>query len=148
MKVSGGQLCARARFWASLRTDGELSELEGALLDAHLEHCDECRTVADGFAGTAMMLRTAQPDRIVPVAVDIPRAPRRLPALIAVAAVLLLGLVAGSVVRGQVVNEAVSAPRVIAIVASSETPDEFRQLRRAALLNARKVPRDIVAQPV
>ena len=36
MQTPGGQLCARARFWVSLRVDGELSELEGALLDAHL----------------------------------------------------------------------------------------------------------------
>ena len=27
--------CERARFWASLRADGELSELESALLHAH-----------------------------------------------------------------------------------------------------------------
>jgi hypothetical protein len=148
MNVSGGQLCARARFWASLRVDGELSELEGALLDAHLARCEECRVVAQGFAGAATMLRAAQPARLVPVAVDIPRSPRRLLGLVAVAAVLLLGVIGGSLVRGQVANDAASAPRVIAIVASSETPDEFRQLRRAALLNARKVPRDIVAEPV
>jgi uncharacterized membrane protein len=104
--------------------------------------------VAQGFAGAATMLRAAQPARLVPVAVDIPRSPRRLLGLVAVAAVLLLGVIGGSLVRGQVANDAASAPRVIAIVASSETPDEFRQLRRAALLNARKVPRDIVAEPV
>jgi predicted anti-sigma-YlaC factor YlaD len=35
--------CERARQWASLRADGELSEFEGLLLAAHLGRCAECR---------------------------------------------------------------------------------------------------------
>ncbi len=38
--------CERARRWVSLRLDGELSELERRLLDAHLERCAAC----SGFA--------------------------------------------------------------------------------------------------
>ncbi|MDX6476048.1 MAG: putative zinc-finger, partial [Gaiellaceae bacterium] len=121
MEVSGGQLCARARFWASLRLDGELSELEGALLDAHLARCDECRVVAEGFGAAAIALRTAPPARLAPVNLDVARSPRRLLATIGVAAVLLVGVIAGSLVRGQVSHDAASAPRAVAVIASLET---------------------------
>jgi predicted anti-sigma-YlaC factor YlaD len=39
---SGDSKCDRARDWASLELDGELSELERALLGAHLRRCEEC----------------------------------------------------------------------------------------------------------
>jgi predicted anti-sigma-YlaC factor YlaD len=150
MDVSKGQLCARARFWASLRIDGELSELEGALLDAHLARCDGCRTVAEGFGGAAQLLRATPPARVDPVAVHVSQSPRRLFATIAVAALLLVGVVAGSLVRGQVSHQAAPAPRAVAVVATSETPDQLRRLRRTTLLNTntRKVPRDVGAEPV
>jgi predicted anti-sigma-YlaC factor YlaD len=57
MNAAGGQLCARARFWVSLRIDGELSQLEGALLDAHLVRCPDCREFAAGAEFTASKLR-------------------------------------------------------------------------------------------
>jgi hypothetical protein len=34
------------------------------------------------------------------------------------------------------------------VVASFETPDQLRQLRRTALLNQRHIPREIAAEPV
>ena len=148
MEVSGGQLCARARFWASLRIDGELSELEGALLDAHLARCAECSALAEGFSSSTALLRSAPLERVAPVATDLPRSPRRVLALIAVAAVLVLGVITGGVVRGQVSHDAVRAPRAVAAVASFETPDQLRALRRTTLLNARRLPRDLVAEPV
>jgi predicted anti-sigma-YlaC factor YlaD len=141
-------LCERAHFWTSLRLDGELSELEGALLDAHLARCAGCRAVADGFAASTTALRSAPPERVAPVALDLPRSPRRVLATIAVAAVLVLGVIAGGVVRGQVSQDAASAPRVIAVVAGFETADQIRRLRRTTLLNTRKLPRDIAAEPV
>lgn len=148
MEVPGGQLCARARFWASLRIDGELSELEGALLDAHLARCADCRAVADGFGGLTTALRAAPLERVAPVALAVPRPSRRLLGSVAVAVVLIAGVVAGGLVRGQVSHDAVSVPRAAAIIASFETPDQIRRLRRTTLLNARKLPRDLVAEPV
>jgi len=149
MEVPTGQLCARARFWASLRVDGELSELEGALLDAHLERCDGCRAVAESFETAATMLRAAQPAQVAPLVVAVPRSPRRLVTSIAVAAVLILGLVAGSLVRGEVSRDTAAIPHAVAVVATSETPNELRRLRRTTLLNTRKLPREISAeQPV
>jgi anti-sigma factor RsiW len=41
---SGG--CERARRWAALAPDGELSEIERRLLDAHLGRCPACATFA------------------------------------------------------------------------------------------------------
>jgi len=149
MQVSGGQLCERARFWVSLRIDGELSELEGALLDAHLARCGACRAVADGFDGAAVLLRsTAQEPLPAPVTIGARRTPRRVLATVSVAALLVLGIVAGSVVRGEVSPNAASKPHVVAAVASMETPDQLRRLRRTTLLNTRKIPRDISVEPV
>jgi predicted anti-sigma-YlaC factor YlaD len=56
--------CERARAWASLRADGELSELESALLDAHLARCASCRSFARGAVEVASALRTARPVRV------------------------------------------------------------------------------------
>jgi len=142
-----GHLCERARFWASLRLDGELSELEGALLDAHLARCAGCREVTDGFAASTAAVRSAPLERLAPVAIDVPRSSRRLLATIAVAAVLVLGVIAGGLARGQV-SHGSPAPRAVAVVASFETPDQIRTLRRAALLNTRPLPRDLSAEPV
>jgi predicted anti-sigma-YlaC factor YlaD len=38
--------CERARSWASLGLDGELSEVESALLSAHVGRCAECAEFA------------------------------------------------------------------------------------------------------
>jgi predicted anti-sigma-YlaC factor YlaD len=142
-----GHLCDRARFWASLRLDGELSELEGALLDAHLARCAGCRALADGFVASTATLRSAPLEGVAPVAVDAPRSPRRLLATVAVVAVLVLGVIAGGLVRGEV-SHGSPAPRAVAVVASFETPDQIRTLRRAALLNTRPLPHDLPAEPV
>ncbi len=142
-----GHLCERARFWASLRLDGELSEIESALLDAHLARCAGCRELAGGFEASTAALRSAPLARIAPIAVDLPRAPHRLLASIAVAAVIVVGVVAGGLVRGQVSHNA-ATPRAVAVVASFETPDQLRTLRRSALLNTRQLPRDVNVEPV
>jgi predicted anti-sigma-YlaC factor YlaD len=59
-----GQTCERARAWASLRLDEELSELESALLDAHLEHCAACSDFAATAEGATLELRTASVERL------------------------------------------------------------------------------------
>src|SRR5215468_9567512 len=89
MQPAGGQLCARARFWVSLRVDGELSELEGALLDAHLGRCADCAEFATGAAVSTDWLRSARLDRPAPFTVAIPKAPRQAIAGVVAAAALL-----------------------------------------------------------
>jgi anti-sigma factor RsiW len=143
-----GHLCERARFWASLRLDGELSELEGALLDAHLTRCAGCRAIAQGFDASTAALRSAPLEQHAPIVVELPKSPRRLLATVAVAAVLVLGVITGGIVRDQVSHNASPAPHIVAVVASLETPDQIRRLRRTTLLNTRKLPREIAAEPI
>lgn len=51
--------CDRARAWVSLRLDGELSELEGFMLESHLARCEACRAFAADTVGFTSALRTA-----------------------------------------------------------------------------------------
>src|SRR5258708_22663292 len=150
MSASGGQLCARARFWASLRVDGELSELEGALLDAHLARCVDCRAFQTTAASSAGLLRSAPLVALTPLRVDVPRSPRRMlfgaaAAAVLVGAALLAGFVHGAIAPPTLSESAV---RSVAIVASAETTDQLRRLRRTSLLSERRLPRDISLEPV
>ena len=54
-----GVLCERARTWAALAPDGELSELERKLLDAHVQRCAACAQFAAEVAAVASELRAA-----------------------------------------------------------------------------------------
>ena len=62
--VRSGQTCDRAREWSSLRLDGELSELESVLLEAHLKHCNACSAFAVAAEAVALQLRCAAPERL------------------------------------------------------------------------------------
>ena len=69
-----GQTCDRAREWASLRMDGELSELETALLEAHLNRCEPCRVFSAGVESVALQLRSTALERLEePVALPVRR---------------------------------------------------------------------------
>jgi predicted anti-sigma-YlaC factor YlaD len=151
MTAETGQLCARARFWASLRLDGELSELESALLDAHLGHCAACREAATGFAASTSALRSEPQAVPAPVRIEARRPARRpFVALVAAAVVVAAALVGGLLSGGESGTHGTAAPHAVAIVASVETPDQIRRLRRTSLLNERPVrlPRDLAAEPV
>jgi predicted anti-sigma-YlaC factor YlaD len=54
-------ICERARTWAALAPDGELSELERKLLDAHVQRCSPCAHFALDVAAIAAELRSAAP---------------------------------------------------------------------------------------
>jgi predicted anti-sigma-YlaC factor YlaD len=54
-------VCDRARTWAALAPDGELSELERKLLDAHVQRCAACEHFALDVAAIAAELRRAAP---------------------------------------------------------------------------------------
>ena len=142
------QLCARARFWASLRLDGELSELEGALLDAHLARCADCSAAAQDFGAFTEDLRARRLEPVAPVVFHAGRSPRRVFVGAAIAAVVAAGVLLGGFVRGQVSHNALPTPHTVAVVASLDTPDQLRKLRRTTLLNERHIPRDISAEPV
>ena len=51
--------CERVRVQVSLELDGELSQLERAMLDAHVLRCADCRSYRDDVRAFARALRTA-----------------------------------------------------------------------------------------
>ncbi|HXV58772.1 MAG TPA: zf-HC2 domain-containing protein [Gaiellaceae bacterium] len=79
--LSGGGVCERAREWASLRLDGELSLLEEELLERHLGACESCGAFEAGMRETTELLRAA-PE-------ELPSRPLRLPEPVAGASPLL-----------------------------------------------------------
>jgi predicted anti-sigma-YlaC factor YlaD len=128
------QQCQRARAWASLRIDGELSELESALLDAHLGRCASCRTFAQGAMAVAAASRAAPFDERPAPRVLLPRRVRH-------AALRALQAAAVAVVASAGVIAAVSGPsggsgaaKPVAMVAGIDSPDKLRELRRPALV--------------
>ena len=98
--------CERAREWVSLRLDSELSELENALLQAHLDRCLDCASYAAGVETFTRRMRSAPAERLrLPIRLPLRRgfgfAARALQAGTATAAVLAaavgLGTLFGSV---------------------------------------------------
>lgn len=98
--LSLGGVCERAREWASLRLDGELSLLEDELLERHLEVCEACDAFEAGVRSTTTLLRTApvevptRPLVVVPEPRAIPLVRRR--TAVVAAAALALGALVGS----------------------------------------------------
>jgi predicted anti-sigma-YlaC factor YlaD len=63
-------VCDRVRGQVSLRLDGELSQLESRMVDAHLARCADCREFAAGITDVTEALRSAPLERLLrPVAV-------------------------------------------------------------------------------
>ncbi|HEY7398162.1 MAG TPA: zf-HC2 domain-containing protein [Gaiellaceae bacterium] len=130
------RLCSRARFWASLRLDDQLSELESALLEAHLAGCPACRSFTSASARTTEELRAAPLTVHEPVVV---RATRRRPAPLMVA--LTAAVIAGAAIAGGIVRnvfapapESAPAPHPVAVVANTfELNDQARRLWSASL---------------
>jgi predicted anti-sigma-YlaC factor YlaD len=52
-------MCERAREWGSLRLDGELSEFERVLLDAHLSRCAACDAYVQEIGAITQTIRAA-----------------------------------------------------------------------------------------
>lgn len=138
MTIPGATQCERARQWASLDLDGELSELEQALLAAHLERCAGCRAFADGVRGVGSTLRSTPFERPArPLGVRPLRPNRSLRILQASAAVAVvatagLGAMVVDVFQSTSVTAAPRIQRVSAI--GDESPSVTRELRRSYLL--------------
>jgi hypothetical protein len=96
--------CERARQWASLRLDGELSELEDTLLEKHLEGCASCSVFTARLTAATEAVRAVPQER---PQIDYPRFERpviRLPvgkrvAIVAVAAAAALGAFVGTALQ-------------------------------------------------
>ncbi|MGH3030290.1 MAG: zf-HC2 domain-containing protein [Gaiellaceae bacterium] len=99
-----GARCERARQWASLRLDGELSALEDRLLGRHLGVCEPCRSFEAVMRSSTTLVRGTPPE-LPTRRFEQPRRPlvrfpleRRRTALVAAAA-LALGAFAGSLLE-------------------------------------------------
>jgi predicted anti-sigma-YlaC factor YlaD len=128
-------VCERARLWSSLRVDGELSELESALLDSHLGRCDSCRTFARSVEGTTAAL-TAAPVETPDVHAHVVRGPRRVSGSLRSAAItsVVAVVAAVAVAAGISAPSSARAAKPVAMVHTVDTPNELRTLRRAGLV--------------
>lgn len=136
------QLCERARAWASLRADGELSELESALLDGHLERCADCRSFAAGADRVTLALRSTRLERPGPLAVrpiTHPGPRSTIVRAVQVAFVAALVVAVGFVAASATPSQQAETSKPIAMVASVDSPDGLRELRRPGLIGKNRV---------
>jgi len=141
--------CERARTWVSLSLDGELSELERRLLEAHLGRCAACASFATEVECVVRELRSAPLEPATGTLTSVTwrrrqvapavRIAGRIGAVAAAAAagIAMFSLGAGSV--GDVkAGDTTSLPPLIVDATTSDTAAEvtqFRQMRRATLLS-------------
>jgi predicted anti-sigma-YlaC factor YlaD len=130
-----GRRCDRAREYASLRLDGELSDFERALLDSHLDRCPSCRAFADDLVDLTGRLRNA-PLEQPSIAVALPR--RRFVALrgiqVGAAAAAVVSVLGIGSLFGMLQSSATTPSNGTAKLGSmARERQEFRDLRRAML---------------
>jgi anti-sigma factor RsiW len=126
--------CERARECASLRLDGELSEFEQALLQAHLGRCEACRSFAAELEGVTTRMRNAPLETLEqPVVLPSRRRISLRPVEIAAAAALMLTALG---VTGAVRTFDSSDPSLTFAspgVSTAAESREFTDIRRAML---------------
>lgn len=120
--------CERARQWASIELDGELSTFERVLLRAHLAHCPPCRDFRTETSGLTHALRAAPLEQLEqPIEIGRMRRGIRMrlapaAAAMAVAVVGLGSILATSAVRSSSVGASQArTPAVTAELAGLET---------------------------
>jgi anti-sigma factor RsiW len=118
--------------WASLRLDGELSELEGALLDAHLRRCADCAAATAVFGVAASTLRA---ESLEPVALRVPRKRGSLRTFVAATAATLLVTFAlagaGFVGAFHAVSGGDGKPRLVRVSEVAGSVDDYQLLLKA-----------------
>jgi predicted anti-sigma-YlaC factor YlaD len=146
-----GIVCERARAWAALEPDGELSSFEQRLLGAHLERCEPCRAFAQRVEAATGALRAAPLEPLahpVSVARAARFAPRRLaprraayPAVAAAAAVMALSISSGVSIPG---GSPAAAPQPLVVVTNGDDRADYQALRAYRRL---ELATDIAAPP-
>ena len=137
-----GGLCDRAREWASLRLDGELSPLEEELLERHLDACRDCRAFEDDVRWATDVLRLTPQER-PSRRLTLPARParrvtgRRLTANAATAA-LAAGALVGAVVERPSSQAPANGPTEVSLL--SNEAKELRDLPRTRLLSPAPAP--------
>jgi anti-sigma factor RsiW len=129
-RSASGSPCDRARQWSSLRVDGELSELEDALLEKHLDTCEECLAFDAGLRSTATVMRAA-PVEAARLRVELPSRPRvsfpvgRRVAVAAISVASAAGSIVGSTLQRPAAPPQKPAPQVAVL---TRDQDLLRQL--------------------
>jgi hypothetical protein len=137
-----GGACERAREWASLRLDDELSVLEEEILERHLDVCDACRRFEEGMRVSTVRIRTTpleMPARQMPVPsrrVVVTRQ-RKWTAMIAAAA-LALGALIGSLVERP--GDAVPSQAPSQVSFLSRDSNNLRDIPRARFMTPVPTP--------
>ena len=141
--------CDRAREWASLELDGELSTFEHALLKAHLDGCPSCSEFHSAIGGLTGALRSAPLERFQGVVIGRlrRRVRKRLAPAAAAAAVAAVGI--GSVLAsaslrsgpvGRLAGSGLDVTPAAASAAPSAGPDTMNLSYSRALERARNRP--------
>jgi len=124
--------CDRARMWASLAVDGEISEVERDSLRAHVAVCPACEAWAAGVVDLAGALRTAPPVEPGRTLFQPPVRPRRIRAravqLAAAAAATAAAVGLGHLAASLTSPAGGKAPSRAAIAATQEPYVEQQQL--------------------
>jgi predicted anti-sigma-YlaC factor YlaD len=128
--------CDRAREWVSLRLDDEISELEDALLEAHLRRCGACREYEANVRGAVLSLRTRPLERMdQPIVISGRRRALLRPASVArVAAVVAAVVGVTTVLSTQAAKGPVSHGSNRVPVASVPDDQDLEQLRTLRVL--------------
>lgn len=139
LRSSGHGPCERAREWSSLQLDGELSELEQALLQKHLATCARCSAFDAGLRASTELVRTAPVAR-PSVGFELP-APRRagLPRVrVLAAAGVVMAATLGSIVGSTLDRQAPNSPKATAQVSFlTRDVSQLRELPRGKRLAPR-----------
>jgi predicted anti-sigma-YlaC factor YlaD len=142
--------CDRARQWASLELDGELSTFERALLESHLEACPSCAEFRAEIGGLTGALRAAPHEQFGGVVLGRVRRRVRMrlapaAAAMAVAAVGLGSVLASSSFQGGSVARFAQHVDVSPDGASAATPDTMNVSTSKALQTRRAQTRAHIA---
>lgn len=126
--------CDRARAWASLRLDGEISELEDAFLEAHLHRCAVCSEYEEGMRGAVLALREQPLEQLDhPVIVAGRRRISVRPVAVARAAAVVVAVIGVSAVLGTQSAKGPTSPAAKSPVFAAED-DDLEQLRALRVL--------------
>jgi anti-sigma factor RsiW len=127
--------CRRAREAISMRLDGELSELEEAVLDAHLARCVECTAFGADVAAATEELRAASQETLTrPLELPLRRGGRfgaaRATVWVAGAAAAAAALLAVTVLPE---NRVEAPPSIRPVPTSNQDLRDLRVLRKAQM---------------
>jgi hypothetical protein len=128
--------CDRARQAASVRLDRELSELETALLEAHLARCSACAEFAADVEAVTLALRVAPLERLerpieLPLRRRVAFGARRATGLVAAVTAAAAALLAVTVLPNQRVET--GPPTPVVVPSNNEDLRDLRILHRAQM---------------